>query len=109
MQVLGIPPFVAIELGVGVATAPVVWISPARAIAPESTPTKAIANAKRLILFHFSFEVEDASPLARKQDSVNTYKTIDTGYLAMTNIRRWQKHDSYHSPTKVNLSEDGLT
>jgi hypothetical protein len=38
----------------------------------------------------FSFEVEDASRLARKQDSVNTYKTIDTGLGAMTNIRRWE-------------------
>lgn len=110
IPVLQICPVGAIEPGVGVATAPVVWISPARTTAPpESTPAKAIANAKRLILFRFSFEVEDASPLARKQDSVNTYTAIDTGYLAMTNIRRWKSRTSYHSPTKVNLREDGLT
>jgi len=57
----------------------------------------------------FLLEVEDASPLARKQDSVNTYTAIDTGYRAMTNIRALAKHDSYDSQTKVNLREDGLT
>jgi hypothetical protein len=102
------PAVVVLVPGGGGATAPVVWISPARA-KPESTHARAIANAKCLILSVSPFEVEDASPLARKQDSVNTYKTIDTGYRAMANIRTLAKHDSYHSQTKVNLREDGLT
>lgn len=48
----------------------------------------------------FSFEVEDASVLARTPDSVNTYTAIDTGLRAMANIRRWESKTSYHSPTK---------
>ncbi len=73
--VVGISPATVIVPGVGGATAPVVGISPARAT-PESMHARAIANAKRLILF--VSPLTDASPLARKQDSVNTYMAIDT-------------------------------
>jgi hypothetical protein len=49
-----------------------------------------IIKAKRLICL-FSFEVEEnASLLARKQDSVNTYMGIDTAFRAVSNIPRWQ-------------------
>jgi hypothetical protein len=34
--------------------------------------------------------LRNASALARKHDSVNTYKAIDTASRAMTNIGRWQ-------------------
>ena len=85
--VLGFSPAETVP-GVGGATAPVGWISPARA-APESTQARAIANAKRLILSVSPLRFRDASLVARKQDSVNTYKTIDTASSAMTNIRRW--------------------
>ena len=52
----------------------------------------------------FSFEVEDANLLARKQYSVNTYRAIDTASRAMTNIQGWLKQDFLLSPTKVYLS-----
>ena len=54
--------------------APVLGTSPART-APESAHARAIAKAKRLIV---CFSFEDASPLARKHASVNTYSAIDT-------------------------------
>jgi len=48
------------------------------------------------------FSFEDASPLARKHDSVITYKTIDTASCAMTNMRRWQKR-------LITLTDKGLS
>ena len=87
-----IPPGTVTGLGGGGATTPVVGISPARAT-PESTHARATANAKRLIV---CFSFEDASRLARKHDSVNTYKTIDTASRAVTNIR-WFKTRTYYT------------
>lgn len=52
--VVGISPAAVTVLGAGGATAPVVWIAPARTT-PESAHARAIANAKRLIVC-FSFE-----------------------------------------------------
>lgn len=82
-----IAPVLWISPGVGGATAPVEGISPARAV-PESVNAKRTAIAKCLIL-GFSFELRNASRLARKQHSVNTYSAIDTASRGMTNIRRW--------------------
>ena len=88
--VLGISPGAITVLGVGVgATTPVEWISPALT-APESTHARAIANAKRLILSVSPLRLGNASLLARKQHSVNTYKTIDTASCVVTNIWRWE-------------------
>ncbi|HKP39156.1 MAG TPA: tetratricopeptide repeat protein, partial [Pyrinomonadaceae bacterium] len=47
--------------------------------------------------------MRNASTLARKHDSVITYKTIDTASGAMTNIQRWQSKTSNHSPIRVYL------
>jgi hypothetical protein len=88
------------------ATAPVVWISPAWA-APDSAHARTIANAKRLIVF--SFEAEDASTLARKQPSVNTYKTIDIVSRGVANIARWQNTTSDTHRQRLNFGEDSLT
>lgn len=107
---LWISPFVVTELdgGGGGGTAPVGCISPARA-PPESTHARVIANAKRLICL-FLLEFEDASQLARKQNSVNTYRAIDTASCAVSNIERWQSKDFLHSLAKVYLiREDSLT
>jgi hypothetical protein len=79
---------VTIGLGGCGAGAPVVGISPAEAV-PESTHARTSANAKCLILSLFSFELRNASRLARKQDSVNTYSAIDTASRGVSNIRRW--------------------
>jgi hypothetical protein len=73
----GISAVLAIEFGGCGAGAPVVGISPAKTV-PESTHARTSADAKCLILSLFSFELRDASQLARKQHSVNTYSTIDT-------------------------------
>ena len=86
--VVSICPVVTTEfVGCG-AVAPEVGISPAKAV-PESTPARTSANAKCLILSLFSFELRNASRLARKQDSVNTYSAIDTASRGVSNIRRW--------------------
>ena len=99
---MGISPgAVAVLGGGGGVAAPVEEISPARAT-PESTHARAIANAKRLILSISPFE--DASLLARKQDSVNTYEPIDTTSQAVTNIQRWQVRLLYTHRQRVNLS-----
>jgi hypothetical protein len=76
---------------------------------PESTHVREIANAKRLILPVSPLRLRNASLLARKQDSVNTYTAIDTALRAVSNIQRWQSKTSYHSRQRVNLREDGLT
>ena len=102
--VVGISPVTLTGLGDGDAVRPVVGISPARPI-PESTQARVIANAKRLIV---CFSFEDASPLARKQDSVNTYKTIDTASHAMTKIRCWQ-NKTFTLTDKGLSREDSLT
>lgn len=70
------------------AVAPVVGISPAITV-PESTHARTSAIAKCLILSLFSFELRNASQLARKHYSVNTYSAIDTASWAMTNIGCW--------------------
>src|SRR5690349_1598977 len=70
------PPVLWIPPPVGGATAPVEGTSPARAV-PESIHAKRTAIAKSFIL-GFSFELRNASRLARKQPSVNTYRAIDT-------------------------------
>ena len=89
--VVGSSPVVAtlvvwISPGFG-ATTPVEGTSPARAV-PKSIQAKRAAIAKCLIL-GFSFELRNASRLARKQHSVNTYGAIDTACRAVANIRRW--------------------
>jgi hypothetical protein len=95
-----------VGLGVGGATAPVEWISPARD-APVSTHARATASAKRLI---FSVSpLTDASRLAKKQDSVNTYEPIDTTSRAVTNIRRWQLRLLILTDKGFIFREDGLT
>lgn len=88
------------------ATAPVVWISPAWAT-PARAHARTIANAKRLIIF--SFEAEDASALARKQPSVNTYMTIDIVSRAVTNIARWQSSTFTLTGKGLFFREDSLT
>ena len=85
---------VTIGLGGCGAGAPVVGISPAEAV-PESTHARTSANAIYLILSLFSFELRNASRLARKQDSVNTYSAIDTASRAVSNSRRWESKTSY--------------
>ena len=72
--VLEISPAVTTGLDCCGAVAPVLGTSPARTT-PESAHARAIAKAKRLIV---CFSFEDASQLARKQHSVNTYGAIDT-------------------------------
>ena len=89
---VGISPAAVTVLGVGGATAPVVWISPARTT-PESMHARAIASAKRLILSVSPLRLRNASGLARKHDSVNTYKAIDTASRAVSNIRALAKQD----------------
>lgn len=81
---MGISPVAVTALGVGDATAPVEWISPPW-IAPESMHARAIASAKRLILFVSPLRLRNASALARKHDSVITYKAIDTASRAVKN------------------------
>ena len=75
-------------LGGGGVTTPVEGISPAETL-PESMHARTSANPKCLILSLFSFELRNASQLARKHDSVNTYKASDTASRAVSNIRRW--------------------
>lgn len=106
--VLGISPAIVIGFGVDGAVAPVLGISPARAT-PESTHARAIANAKRLILSVSPLRSEDASVLARKQSSVNTYRAIDTALRAVRNIGRCKVRLLTLTETKVYLCEDGLT
>lgn len=86
--VVWISPVVTTEFDGCGAVAPVVGISPAETV-PESTHARTSANAKCLILSLFSFELRNASRLARKQHSVNTYTAIDTASRAVTNIPRW--------------------
>lgn len=76
------------------AVAPVVGTSPAETV-PESMHARTSANPKCLILSLFSFELRDASRLARKQHSVITYSAIDTASRAVSNIRRWESRLSY--------------
>ena len=95
-------------LGDGGATAPVGWISPARAIT-ESAHARENANAKRLILSVSPLRLRNASTLARKHDSVNTYKTIDTASCAMTNIRALAKRLLYAHDKGFIFREDSLT
>src|SRR3569832_386212 len=73
-QVVWISPGITTGLDGCGAVAPVLGISPARTM-PESTHAREIAKARRLIV---CFSFEDASQLARKQHSVNTYGAIDT-------------------------------
>lgn len=109
MPVVGLSPYAATGVGVGVGDAtPVVWISPARTEF-QNTHARVIVKAKRLILPVSPLRLRNASVLARKQDSVNTYTAIDTGLRAVSNIPRWQSTTSYHSRQRVNLREDGLT
>ena len=65
------------------AVAPEVGISPAKAV-PASTHARTSANPKCLILSLFSFELRNASRLARKQHSVITYSAIDTASQAVS-------------------------
>ena len=89
-----VSPVITTELGGAGAGAPVVGISPAETV-PESTHARTSANPKCLILSLFSFELRNASRLARKQHSVNTYSAIDTVSRAMTNIRMLVNKTSY--------------
>jgi hypothetical protein len=75
-----ISPVVATELDGCAARSPE-WISPAQAVT-ENTHASAIASAKRLILSVSPLRLRNASLLARKQHSVNTYKAIDTASRA---------------------------
>ena len=75
--VVWISPVVTTEFDGGGDVAPVVGISPAETV-PESTHARTSANPKCLMLSLFSFELRNASQLARKHDSVNTYRAIDT-------------------------------
>jgi len=75
--VVWISPVLTTEFDGCGAVAPVVGISPAEAV-PESTHARTSANTMCLILSLLSFELRNASRLARKQHSVNTYNAIDT-------------------------------
>src|SRR5919205_482712 len=75
---VGISPVSPVELEGGGAAPPVEGTSPARAVA-ESIHAIRTAVAKSFIL-GFSFELRNASRLARKQHSVNTYSAIDTAF-----------------------------
>ena len=85
---VGTSPVFTTGLGGCGAGEPVVGISPAEAV-PESTHARTSANAKCLILSLISFELRNASRLARKQHSVNTYSAIDTASRGVSNIQRW--------------------
>ena len=105
--VVGLSPVAdTVHGGRGAAT-PVEGISPARAT-PKSTHARAIASAKRLISVS-PLRLRNASALARKHDSVNTYKAIDTASRAVTNIRALVSKTSNHSPIRDYLREDSLT
>lgn len=82
-SVVGISPVVTTEPGGCGAVAPVVGTSPAETV-PESTHARTSANPKCLILSLFSFELRNASRLARKQPSVITYSAIDTASRAVS-------------------------
>ena len=86
-------------LGAGAGAGAVVWISPAR-VTPDSAHARAIANAKRLILSVSPLRFRNASRLARKHDSVNTYSAIDTASRAVSNIGAGKTRLSYSHPTK---------
>ena len=94
--------------GVGGSGALVVWISPARTT-PVSTVARANARAKRLILSVSPLRLRNASLLARKHDSVNTYNTIDTASCAVTNIWRWHVRLLSTHRQRFIFREDGLT
>jgi len=55
------------------------------------------------------FSFEDASPLARKHDSVITYKTIDTGSRTEANIQTLAKQPHIHARQRFIFREDSLT
>ncbi len=102
---VGISPVATTELDVCGAGAPVVGISPAQTV-PENTQARTTANAKFLILSVSPFE--DASLLARKQHSVNTYMAIDTASRVAATIRDASK-SSYTHRQRFIFREDSLT
>jgi len=93
---------------VGAGAVAVVCISPAR-VTPDSAHVRTIANAKRLILSFSPLRFRNASRLARKHDSVNTYSAIDTASRAVSNIGAGKKDFLTLTNKGFIFREDGLT